>query len=84
MLLANMTLQILNTITPLVPLNKCTKLRRILLKAITLINGEKIYYLNEKNVKTPKDRPIIYANTHKFKPDIEKISLSLPDSIDTL
>lgn len=50
---------------------------KILLKIITKINGEKIYYLNEKNVMTPKNRPIIYANTHKFKPDLEKISLSL-------
>ena len=50
---------------------------QLLLKAITLINGEKIYYLNGKNIKTPKNRPIIYANTHKFKPDIEKITQSL-------
>lgn len=50
---------------------------KILLTALTILNGEKIYYLNEKNVDTPKDRPIIYANTHKFKPDLEKISLSV-------
>lgn len=49
---------------------------KLLLNLITISNGERIYYLNEKNVKTPKNRPIIYANTHKFKPDIEKISLS--------
>lgn len=50
---------------------------KLLLKLITKASGEKIYYLNEKNVEVPKGRPIIYANTHKFKPDIEKISLSL-------
>lgn len=50
---------------------------KLLLKIITIINGEKIYYLNEKNIQLPKNRPVIYANTHKFKPDIEKISLSL-------
>lgn len=49
----------------------------LLLKTLTKLNGEKIYYLNEKIVETPKNRPIIYANTHKFKPDMEKISLSL-------
>ena len=50
---------------------------KLLLKIMTKVSGEQIYYLNEKNVKSPKGRPIIYANTHKFKPDIEKISLSL-------
>lgn len=49
---------------------------KFLLSALTKINGEKIYYLNEKDVDVPKDRPIIYANTHKFKPDLEKISIS--------
>ena len=50
---------------------------RLLLKLITIVNKEHIYYLNEKNVKVPKNRPVIYANTHKFKPDVEKIALSL-------
>lgn len=50
---------------------------KLLLKIITIAGGERIYYLNEKNVQGPKDRPIIYANTHKFKPDVEKIALSL-------
>lgn len=50
---------------------------KLLLKIITKSSGERIYYLNKKNVKVPKGRTIIYANTHKFKPDIEKISLSL-------
>ena len=48
-----------------------------MLGAMTIASGEHIKYLNEKNVKTPVGRPIIYANTHKFKPDIERISLSL-------
>ena len=50
---------------------------KLLLSVLTKVSGEQIYYLNEKSVKVPKDRPIIYANTHKFKPDLEKISLSL-------
>lgn len=50
---------------------------QLLLRLITLSNHEKIYYLNEKDVKVPKNRPVIYANTHKFKPDVEKISISL-------
>lgn len=50
---------------------------KILLRIITIIGGESIYYLNQKNVKVPNNRSIIYANTHRFKPDIEKISLSL-------
>ena len=50
---------------------------KLLLGVMMISSGEKIYYLNEKNVKTPKGRPIIYANTHKFKPDIERISFSL-------
>lgn len=50
---------------------------KLLLKIIAKVNGEKIYFLNEKKVCVPKSRPIIYANTHKFKPDLEKISLSL-------
>ena len=50
---------------------------KLLLELITVFNKEHIYYLNERIVKTPKGRSIIYANTHKFKPDIEKITLSL-------
>ncbi len=49
---------------------------KILLFILTKIAGEKIYFLNQKKVKTPKGRPIIYACTHKFKPDIEKISMT--------
>ena len=49
----------------------------ILLRAITLFGGEHISYLNEKKIITPKGRPIIFANTHKFKPDVEKIAISI-------
>lgn len=45
---------------------------QLLLKAITILNKEKIYYLND--VKIPKDKTLLFACTHKFKPDIEKIS----------
>jgi len=50
---------------------------KLMLGAMILSSGESITYLNEKNVKTPSGRPIIYACTHKFKPDIERISFSL-------
>ena len=50
---------------------------KVILKGMALVNKSHICYLNEKNVKTPKERSIIYTNTHKFKPDIETISLAL-------
>ena len=50
---------------------------QFLLRMITFFNGESISFLNEKNVRTPIGRPIIFANAHKFKPDIEKITLSI-------
>ena len=50
---------------------------KLMLGAMILSSKEHITYLNEKNVKIPKGRPVIYANTHKFKPDIERISYSL-------
>lgn len=50
---------------------------RFLLRMIVLFGGERISYLNEKKIITPKGRSIIFANTHKFKPDFEKISLSI-------
>lgn len=49
----------------------------ILLRAITLFGQEHISYLNDKKIITPKGRPIIFANTHKFKPDVEKIAISI-------
>lgn len=52
-------------------------LTQFLLRMITLFGGESISYLNEKKIITPKDRPIIFANTHKFKPDIEKTTISI-------
>lgn len=52
-------------------------LTQFLLRMITLFGGESISFLNDKKIETPKDRPIIFANTHKFKPDVEKISISI-------
>lgn len=52
-------------------------LTQILVRLITLFSGESISYLNEKKIIAPKGRPIIFANTHKFKPDFEKISISI-------
>lgn len=49
-------------------------LTQFLLKMLTLFDRESISFLNEKNVATPKGRPTIFANTHKFKPDMEKIT----------
>lgn len=52
-------------------------LTQFLLRMITLLSGESISFLNEKKINTPKGRPIIFANTHKFKPDIEKTTISI-------
>lgn len=52
-------------------------LTQFLLRMITVLAGESISFLNEKKITTPKGRPVIFANTHKFKPDIEKITISL-------
>lgn len=52
-------------------------LTQFLLRMITLFNGESISFLNDKKIATPKERPIIFANTHKFKPDVEKIAISI-------
>lgn len=50
---------------------------QFLLRMITLFGGESISFLNEKRIVAPKDRPIIFANTHKFKPDLEKTTISI-------
>ena len=54
-----------------------------LLKLITLLNGEKIVIMNKDKEVFPENRPIIFANTHRFKPDFEKITIStsIPSSI---
>jgi hypothetical protein len=52
-------------------------LTQFLLRMITLFGGESISFLNEKKIVTPKGRPIIFSNTHKFKPDIEKTTISI-------
>ena len=52
-------------------------LTQFLLKIITLFGGESVSYLNDRKIVTPKGRPIIFANTHKFKPDIEKTTISI-------
>lgn len=52
-------------------------LTQFLLRMITLLSGESISFLNDKSISTPKDRSIIFANTHKFKPDVEKIAISI-------
>ena len=52
-------------------------LTQFLLRMITLFGGESISFLNDKKIETPNDRPIIFANTHKFKPDVEKIAISI-------
>lgn len=52
-------------------------LTQFLLRMITLFGGESITFLSSKKIATPKGRPIIFANTHKFKPDIEKTTISI-------
>lgn len=52
---------------------------KVLLRLISVFEHSSISFLNERRIKTPKDRPVIYACTHKFKPDIERISLSFSE-----
>ena len=52
-------------------------LTQFLLRMITLFSGESLSFLNERKINTPKGRPIIFANTHKFKPDLEKTTISI-------
>ena len=56
---------------------------QMLLRLITAISGEKIVSLKQDNIKVPNDRTVIWANTHRFKPDFEKISIKTkrPSSI---
>ncbi len=58
----------------LVDVDKRYKYTTKLLKGISFFEGVHIHMLNQENVETPKNRPIIFANTHRFKPDFEKIS----------
>lgn len=46
-----------------------------LLKIITFLSGENIEWLKGKDVSVPSDRTVIFANTHRFKPDFEKITI---------
>lgn len=63
---------------PGIKMQKCYYLlTQFLLRLITLFGGESISYLSEKKIIAPKGRPIIFANTHKFKPDFEKISMNI-------
>lgn len=47
---------------------------KILLRFLTVIRGEKIVWLKKvRSIQT--DKTIIFANTHRFKPDFEKITI---------
>lgn len=47
---------------------------KLLLILLTLISGEKIVWLKKaRSIQT--DKTIIFANTHRFKPDFEKITI---------
>lgn len=46
-----------------------------LLKIITFLSGENIEWLKGESVSVPSDRTVIFANTHRFKPDFEKITI---------
>lgn len=70
--------ELIDTNSPLPDVTKA-KLKypftKVLLKAITLFSGEKISWLKGQNIKLPKDKTVIFANTHRFKPDFEKITI---------
>lgn len=46
-----------------------------LLKIITFLSGENIEWLKGENISVPSNRTVIFANTHRFKPDFEKITI---------
>lgn len=47
---------------------------KLLLRILAIINCEKIVWL-KKNKKIRTNQTIIFANTHRFKPDFEKITI---------
>lgn len=51
---------------------------KLLLRLINIVERSSIEYLNEKKPFIPHNRPVIFACTHKFKQDVEKITISLP------
>lgn len=48
---------------------------QLLLKLITILGGEKVVWLKKENENTYTNKTIIFANTHRFKPDFEKITI---------
>lgn len=68
-------------LTRAIPLNKIAKAKRIypltklLLRTLALISGEKIEWLHKETAEPQTDKTIIFVNTHRFKPDFEKITI---------
>lgn len=48
---------------------------KVLLQILTLISGEKIEWLHKETAEPKTDKTIIFVNTHRFKPDFEKITI---------
>ena len=48
---------------------------KLLLRTLTLLSGEKIEWLKKETAEPQTDKTIIFVNTHRFKPDIEKITI---------
>jgi len=64
-----------------IPLNKIRKakitypLTKILLRILTVLSGEKTVWLNKDNADVRTKSAVVFANTHRFKPDFEKITI---------
>lgn len=54
---------------------KVYPITKILLAIMHLFNNEKIRIISNNKINNPENRTVIYANTHRFKPDFEKITL---------
>ena len=73
------------SLTQKIPTSRIAKVKRvypftkILLQILTLINDEKIEWLRKETAEPQRGKTIIFANTHRFKPDFEKITIKTKD-----
>lgn len=64
-----------------IPTSRIAKVKRVypftkvLLQILTLICGEKIEWHHKETAEPQTDKTIIFVNTHRFKPDFEKITI---------
>lgn len=70
-----------STLTREIPLKKIAKAKRVypltklLLRILATISCEKIEWLHKETAEPETDKTIVFVNTHRFKPDFEKITI---------